>query len=138
MIGDIIGQVYDEDRTLGTCFLVNERYAFSAKHVTDKRKNSKYNDLVICKFEVKAKKILANIIYNDNENDFVILKLCEEVPSKFFRISREVVEVEDKYDSGGYYTMDKDSIKFKGEVIEEIEANRYKIDIKNQVEYARW
>lgn len=138
MIEDIIGQVYDQDRTLGTCFLVNERYAFTAKHVTDKKENSTYNNIVTCKFKVIDKKISANIIYNDNENDFVILKLSEEVTSKFYRISREVVEVEDKYDSCGYYTMDEDSIKFKGEVIEEIEKSRYKIDIKNQVECARW
>lgn len=138
MVRDIVGRVVYEGKSLGTCFLVNNKYIFTARHVLQDEKTKKIFNLVECNFEYGNQSLNAKLIYQDEINDFAILELENLANSEFLRISREVIEKKDEWKSAGYCNQQIDIIKFNGYINDLDSKNRYEVYIHNQEDNSEW
>lgn len=138
MVRDIVGRVVYKSKSLGTCFLVNKKYIFTASHVLQDEKTKEIFNFVECNFEYDNQSLNAKLIYQDEINDFAILELQDLATSEFLRISREVIEKKDEWQSAGYGNQQIDIIKFNGYINDFDCNNRYEVYIHNQQDESEW
>lgn len=136
MVERIIGRLMNGAVFLGTCFLVNEEYVFTARHVL---KNNDINlNNVTCQFYIDQEDNNAVIVYEDQENDFIILKLERTVSTQFYRISQQIIESDDKLQSCAYSAQELSWINFRGHISNILYNNRCEVIIENQSYVSDW
>lgn len=137
MIEEIIGLIKYKDKKKGSCFLVNSEYVFTARHVVYDKTTGQIIKNIICVLKNKSLNINGTVIYDDDKNDFAIVKLEKQVEGNFYRISRDVIEDGDLWKSGGYPSNSKDRLFPHGQVV--INVNReYELEIYNEENGANW
>ncbi|WML34385.1 trypsin-like peptidase domain-containing protein [Clostridium sp. OS1-26] len=138
MVKNIVGRVYSKDRPLGTCFLVSEKYVFTARHILEDKVTKKIEKKVECVFSYKNQRSFGKLIYEDEENDFGILELENSIESDNYRISKYIIEKKDEWESFGYPSSSIDGVGFNGYVTEKRDNNRHEVYINNQEEGGEW
>lgn len=137
MIEEIIGIIKYNNVKKGSCFLVNEKYVFTARHVVQDRGTNQIIKNVVCSLKNRTLDINGVVVYDDYINDFAIVKLQNEVHQHFYKISRDVIEIKDSWESAGYPSNEGDAIYPYGYVIRKVN-NQYELEINNEEDCADW
>ena len=137
MIEEIIGIIKYNNVKKGSCFLVNEKYVFTARHVVENKSTKQIIKNVVCSLKRRTLDINGVVIYDDYINDFAIVKLENEVEGHLYRISRDVIELNDSWQSAGYPSIEGAEIFPHGHVLRKFN-NRYELEINNEEDCADW
>lgn len=140
---NIIGKLKNGGKLLGTCFLINPEYVLSAYHNIENLDN--YDNLKIeFKYLNKSRKL--NIIYNNKDIDFLVMKLDSRIEGiEYAQIYDMIpVAIEDKWETCGYPgAYEHDDIEdeyLNGKINRIVENEVYDIELNifDQKDLAQW
>lgn len=138
MLKDIVGKVFNNKQFKGTCFILNENYGVTARHVLKQKTEDACFKTVKCTFNCLDRE--ADVIYENEEYDFAILKFREKIflDSEVFKIAQTAIEEGDKWKSRGYPIYNSNGVTVNGDVDGVNDNDRYELYIRNQRDVSDW
>lgn len=101
---NIVGCVKFNNKLKGSCFLVSNKYIFTAAHVIDNILEEKLDMPIICEFVEVKLSVKVSIEYTESNLDIAVLKVLDEIHMEleYYSFSRVPIEKGNFWEAEGY------------------------------------